>query len=84
MRMSQKNRKKRQVVQAPMRTPLSRRILRANRRFMMENVRTMLLFAGAATLLQAFMPWGTVDRIPFIAAGSLFLGLGIPRWMWKR
>lgn len=53
--------------------------------FIRENVRTMLLFVGIMTLMQAMIPWtnSATDRIPFIVVGSIFLGLSIPRRFWQ-
>ena len=52
--------------------------------FVRENVRMMLIFAGAATLLQAFIPWSNrIDPWPFILVGSFMLGLGVPKRFWK-
>jgi len=64
---------------------LREKAVQASGLFIRENVRMMLLIAGLATLAQAVLPWSnnSIDRVPFIIAGSVFLGLGIPRRMWR-
>ncbi len=61
------------------------RIVTAIGVFVRENVRSMLLVAGFMTLVQAAIPWtnSATDRIPFIVVGSIFLGIGIPRRLWR-
>jgi hypothetical protein len=53
--------------------------------FIRDNVRTMLLFVGAATIAQPFIPWtnNNDDAMWFIVIGSIALGLAIPPRLWK-
>ena len=79
-------RKRPQTEPAPPTPPsLREKTAQASGLFIRENVRTMLLFAGFATLVQAFIPWTNSldDRVPFIVIGSVFLGIAVPRWLWK-
>jgi len=70
---------------APSPPTFREKITRGLHLFIRENVRAKLVFAGVATLAQAIIPWTNeaVDRIPFIIFGSIFLGLSVPRRLWR-
>jgi len=55
------------------------------RTFIKENVRTMLFFVGAASILQPFIPWtnDNGDAMWFIVIGSIALGFAVPRRLWQ-
>ena len=71
---------------APSPPPTGEGIVRGFSLFIVENVRTMLIFFGIVTFAQAVIPWtnSAWDRIVFGVAGAAMLGLALPRRFWVR
>ena len=83
--MSKRNRDKRRqevVIRPPV--PKSVRLINGLRAFMRENVRVMVIVMGVGFFMQAFIPWTSSARegVYFVVAGSILLGLGLPKRWW--
>lgn len=78
------HRKKREVPRPPPST-FKEKLAHTGRSFIRENLRLMLIFIGATSLAQAFLPW-TNNRSEFIwptIVGGILLGLALPPRLWR-